>query len=285
MVRVGASSAKQEQHRRGDRFRFHQRQRLRRQQFLGHPRRRGRRDHVDADVGLAALLGQHVHQPDHAGFRGAIIGLAEIAVQARRRRGDDDAAIIALAHAVPHRLAAIESAGQMHVDHLGEIGDLHLGKGFVSEDAGIGAEQIDAAPFRRGVSDHRLDLLVIRDVGSVGHRLAAGLPDFLDHGFGRRQRTAAAVTRAAEIVDHDFGAAARQSQRVRASKPIARAGDDGDASVKPDCHVVVPMFLSSCAGLTRGIHHLLTRLLFRSGWIAGSSPAMTGMWSDDVHAK
>jgi hypothetical protein len=23
---------------------------------------------------------------------------------------------------------------------------------------------------------------------------------------------------------------------MRASKPIARAGDDGDASVKPDCH-------------------------------------------------
>ena len=41
---------------------------------------------------------------------------------------------------------------------------------------------------------------------------------------------------AAEIVDHNLGAAARQSQRMRASKTIARAGHDGDASVKPDCH-------------------------------------------------
>ena len=85
-------------------------------------------------------------------------------------------------------------------------------------------------------ADHGRDLLEIRDVGAVGHRDAAGFADFLDHGFRRRQRSAGAVARAAEIIDDDFGAAARQSQRMRPSKTIARAGDDGDASVKPDCH-------------------------------------------------
>jgi hypothetical protein len=166
----------------------------------------------------------------------AVIGLTEIAVEARRRRGHDDAPVIALAHAVPYCLAAIERAGEMHVQHLGEIGDVHLRKRFVSEDAGIGAEQIDAAPFFACLRYHRLDLLVVRDIGAVGHCLAAGLFDFLDHGFGRRQRAAAAVTRAAEIVDHDFGAASRQTQRMRASKTVARAGDDGDASVESDGH-------------------------------------------------
>ncbi len=124
----------------------------------------------------------------------------------------------------------------MHVQHLGEIGDLHLGERLVAQDAGIGAEQIDAAPLLGGACDHRLDLLEIRDVGAVGHRRAAGFSDFLDHGFGRGQRSAGAVAGAAEIIDHDLGAAARQPQRMRASKTIARAGDDGDASVKPDCH-------------------------------------------------
>ena len=124
----------------------------------------------------------------------------------------------------------------MHVQHLCKIGDLHLAERLVAQDAGIGAEQIDAAPLPGGALDHRLDLLEIRDVGAIGHRDAAGLADFLDHGFRRGQRTAGAVAGAAEIVDHDLGAAAGQPQRMRPSKTIARAGDDGDASVKPDCH-------------------------------------------------
>ena len=149
---------------------------------------------------------------------------------------EDDAAVIALAHAVPHRLAAIERAGEMHIQHLGEIGDFHLGEGLVAQNAGIGAQQIDAAPLPGGALDHRRDLLEIGDVGAVGDRGAAGFADFLDHGLGRRQRAAGAVARAAEIIDHDFGAAAGQPQRMRPSQTIARAGDDSDASVKPDCH-------------------------------------------------
>jgi hypothetical protein len=125
----------------------------------------------------------------------------------------------------------------MHVDHFCKIGDLHLGERLVAQNSGIGAEQIDAAPLSCGTGDHRLDLLVVRDIRAVGHRGAAGLADFLDHGFRRGQRPAGAVAGAAEIIDHDLGAAARQSQRMRPSEAIARAGHDGDASVKPDCHV------------------------------------------------
>ena len=144
--------------------------------------------------------------------------------------------VVALAHAVPHGFAAVEAADQMHIEHLGKIRRLQLAERLVAQDAGVGAEQIDTAPLLGRALHHRLDLLEIGNVGAVGHRRAASFADFLDHGFRRRQRSASAVARAAEIIDHDLGAAARQPQRMRAPETIARAGDDGDASVKPDFH-------------------------------------------------
>src|SRR4030088_22235 len=59
---------------------------------------------------------------------------------------------------------------------------------------------------------------------------------FLTPVVGGVQQSAGAVAGAAEIIDDDPCPAARQPQCVRASKAIARAGDDSDASVKPDCH-------------------------------------------------
>ncbi len=124
----------------------------------------------------------------------------------------------------------------MHVQYLGEVGHFHLGKGLVTQDASIGAEQIDAAPLPGGAIDHRLNLFEIGNVSAIGHRHATRFADFFDHGLRGRQRAAGAVARTAEIIDHDLGAAVCQPQRMRAAKTIARAGDDSDASVKPDCH-------------------------------------------------
>ncbi len=70
-------------------------------------------------------------------------------------------------------------------------------------------EQIDAAPLPGGPIDHRLNLIEIGNVGAVSHRDAAGFSNLLDHGLSRRQRTAGAVPPAAEIVDHELGAAGR----------------------------------------------------------------------------
>src|SRR3984893_2562623 len=132
-------------------------------------------------------------------LRRAIIVLAEIPVEARGGRGDNDAAVIALAHAVPHRLAAIEGAGEMDIQHFCEIGNLHFRKGLVAQNAGIGAEQIDAAPLLGGAVHHRLDLLEVRDIGAVGDRPPAGFADFVDHVSRWGQRPAGAVAGAAEI--------------------------------------------------------------------------------------
>ena len=48
---------------------------------------------------------------------------------------------------------------------------------------------------------------------------------------------AGAVDRAAQIVDHDLGAALGEFQRVGAAQPAACAGDDGDLAVEVDGHV------------------------------------------------
>src|ERR1700687_6011727 len=97
----------------------------------------------------------------------------------------------------------------MNVEYFREIRQVHLGEGFVAQDSGIGAEQIDAAPLFGRAVHHRLDLFEVRDVGAVGHRHAAGFTDFLDHRFRRGQRPAGAVAGAAGIIDHDFRAAGR----------------------------------------------------------------------------
>ena len=124
----------------------------------------------------------------------------------------------------------------MHIEHSSEVRNFHFAKGPVAQDAGISTEQIDASPFFSRPRDHRGYLLEIRDIGAVRHRHATRGADFLDHAFGRSERAAATVAGTAEVVDDDLCAAARQTQRVRASKTIARAGHDSDASVKPDCH-------------------------------------------------
>src|SRR4029077_18455819 len=100
-----------------------------------------------------------------------------------------------------------------------------FGKGLVTQNAGIGAEQIDLAPLPRRAVDHRLTLREVGEIGAVGHCHAARLADLLDHRLRRRQRTSGAVACATEIVDDDLRAAARQPERVRAAKTIARAGD------------------------------------------------------------
>ena len=44
---------------------------------------------------------------------------------------------------------------------------------------------------------------------------------------------------------------ARQPQSMRTAEAVARAGHDGDASVKADCHDVRPRAVLSCPGVTR----------------------------------
>ncbi len=79
-------------------------------------------------------------------------------------------------------------------------------------------------------------LLAVGNRIVVRHRLAAGRLDLGHHLVGHRVLTAAPVHRAARIVHHHLGAAARQQHGVRAAEAGTGAGDDGDAVVETDGH-------------------------------------------------
>ena len=65
--------------------------------------------------------------------------------------------------------------------------------------------------------------------------LAAQGLDFLDHfecGIG----VAAAIARAAQIVDHDLGSAPCKFKRIGAANSAASAGDNGHAAFEGNAH-------------------------------------------------
>ena len=114
----------------------------------------------------------------------------------------------------------------------GEVSDLHLGEALVAQDAGVGDQHVDAAPLGHGALDHGGDAGIVGDRGAVGDGFAAGLGDLRHDRLGRRRRSARAVERAAQIVDHDLRAAPRELERVAAAQAAAGAGDDDDLAVE-----------------------------------------------------
>ena len=73
------------------------------------------------------------------------------------------------------------------------------------------------------VLDHRLALIPVGDVAGVDDRVAARVPDLVDH---RRRRGSS--TRGSEVVHDDLDALPCELERVRAPEPLPRAGDDRD---------------------------------------------------------
>ena len=70
----------------------------------------------------------------------------------------------------------------------------------------------------------------------VGHGLAAGGLDLVDHLLGGAVVAALAVDRAAEVVDHDEGAAPGELECVRTAEATTGAGDDRDLAVEGESH-------------------------------------------------
>jgi len=87
-----------------------------------------------------------------------------------------------------------------------KILQLYLAKALVAQDAGIGDQRIDAATFVHGLLDQVRHAGIVADRGTIGDGLAA------------------AVQRAAQIVDHDFRAQFGQRQGVRPAQSPAGAG-------------------------------------------------------------
>jgi hypothetical protein len=145
------------------------------------------------------------------------------------RRRHHDAAVAGVAHVVPRGVRDAEAA--QHVHAVDEVPVLlaHLLEAGVAQDAGVVDDDVDALPRVERTLD---DLRPVLDRVVVGHGLAAGGLDLLDHRVGRGRRLAAARVAAAQIVHDDLGAAGREQQGMGAAEAVAGAGDDGDPVVE-----------------------------------------------------
>jgi hypothetical protein len=66
---------------------------------------------------------------------------------------------------VPHRLGADRRAHQVDVDHQPEVVEAHLGEALVAQDAGVVDQDVDPAPARHDLIDHRGDGGLVGDRG------------------------------------------------------------------------------------------------------------------------
>ena len=82
------------------------------------------------------------------------------------------------------------------------------------------------------VVDDRLAAFGRVDGVVVGHRAAARRLDLGDDRVGHGRIFAVTRHRAADVVDHHGGSAARQVERVQAAEPTPGAGHDHDLAVK-----------------------------------------------------
>jgi hypothetical protein len=129
--------------------------------------------------------------------------------------------MVARTHAVPHGLAAVDGAHQVHVQHQPEVVERHLRERLVAQDAGVVDEDVHPPPGVHGAVDHRLHRRRVAHVGAVDHRLTPVAQDLVDH---RARRRAGGVT--VQVVDDHARAMPGEFQRVRTPQPDACSGDD-----------------------------------------------------------
>jgi hypothetical protein len=97
-----------------------------------------------------------------------------------------------------------------------EIGDRHLGKALVAQDAGVVDENVDMPPCVEHRADHRLDRGLVGDRCRVCQRRSAAILHFLRDAFGGVCRY---------IVDQYFRAFARKVECVGSAQASARTRD------------------------------------------------------------
>jgi hypothetical protein len=79
-------------------------------------------------------------------------------------------------------------------------------------------------------------LIEVRYGRSTRYRLSAGSAYLIHHILSGRPGFAFPANVAPQIVHHDFGAAAREQERMRASKTFAGTGDYCDPILQIDWH-------------------------------------------------
>jgi len=138
---------------------------IRRQDGFGHPRAGDRRDRVHVDAALLALDGERLGEAVEAELGHRVVRLPEVAVDAGRRRGHDDAAVAGVAQMVPGGVGDAERAED--VDAVNEVPVFlrHLLERGVAKDAGVVDDDVEALERVERALD---------DLGALLDRLVAG---------------------------------------------------------------------------------------------------------------
>ena len=131
-------------------------------QVLGHAGEGGGGDGVDGDAVAGQLLGGDDREAGDAGLGGAVVGLADVAVDARRRRRVDDAGVdlVAglrpLAPVVGGEVRGAERALEVDLDDGVPLGLGHVDEHAVAQDAGVVDEHVEPAEGLDGGADQLL---------------------------------------------------------------------------------------------------------------------------------
>jgi hypothetical protein len=124
----------------------------------------------------------------------------------------------------------------MHINDGSEVSKIHLGEGFVAQDARIIDQYVHATPCFDCVGHHGLDLSVIRDIGAVRHRCATLGFDLRNHIPGSSAPLTHPVETPAEIVYDDPRTAACKFERMTFTETITGTGNDHYLIVKSYAH-------------------------------------------------
>ena len=198
-----------------------------------------RRDGVDPHAVALELAGHDDRHRRDAGLGRGVVHLPGVAVQTGLGRGVHDHAVDRIAGVLGQlppvhagEVRGAEMALEVDVDHDVPLVLGHREAHPVAEDAGVVHQHVHAAERVDGLRDQMLGAGPRGDVVEVGHRLATGLGDLVDHL--RRRRFVGTLTRGrpAQVVHHDLGALGRQQQRLGATDAAARARDDRDLAVE-----------------------------------------------------
>ena len=177
-------------------------------------------DRVDSHAVGSQFQGIGLRHHDERGLGHAVEQAVELWTETGNGRNIDDGAGAALAHAGGHGLNETEGAFQVDLDHLVELGLIHLESRFLGDIGGrIVDQDIDPAELAMGGVDELADVGGAPDVACQGIDPAGAIRDFGGDLLKGLELAAA---------DDDRGAFAGERFRDGSSDAAAGAGDDGD---------------------------------------------------------
>ena len=202
--------------------------------FGDHPRKPGGKNGIGQNSVRRTLDGDDIGQPDEAGLGGRVVRFHRLPEIARRRRDEDEAAVLLFGHHLVRGLAQVETTVQMDLQHLAPVVGGELVERNAVEDAGIADHGIESPEGVDSGIDDRLAALRAVDRVVRCDRASACAGDLLDHLVGHARVGTLPAHRATQVVDHHRSASPRQIERVEPAEPASGARHDRHLSFEFD---------------------------------------------------